>query len=215
MSATRHGAARQPVSPVTVYWSPGCLVGDVMRHAAVSWVLDGVALRSTWASASPAGNLAGASARPIPRSGPGCSRPGDALLGAAAVAQPLHPQVDFGVEEQVHHRAPGLSLLYHSGQFADGLAGGHDSTHPHSAPSTACSGVGPSPVPPCSVGSSRTTRPASPQSTTVRMVAPLCADSARRRTKPQGVPAPPSVICTLRANVCKRWLNVPAGSRCR
>src|SRR6185437_15527852 len=54
-------------------------------------------------------------------------------------------------------------------------------SQPHSAPRTACSGVGPSPVPPCGAGSSRTRRPASPASTTVRMVASLRAVSVLRR----------------------------------
>src|SRR5207245_1411101 len=42
-------------------------------------------------------------------------------------------------------------------------------SQPHSAPSTACSGEGPSPVPPCGIGSSVTKRPDSPQSMTVFM----------------------------------------------
>ena len=33
------------------------------------------------------------------------------LAGAAGVAEPFDPQVDFGVQEQVHHRAPRLGLV--------------------------------------------------------------------------------------------------------
>jgi hypothetical protein len=47
---------------------------------------------------------------------------------------------------------------------------------------------GPWPVPPCGTGSSRMTRPNSPKSATVRMVASLCAETVFLRMKP--LPAP-------------------------
>src|SRR6266568_4515882 len=57
-------------------------------------------------------------------------------------------------------------------------------SHPHKAPSTACNGDGPAPLPPCGTGSSSTSRPDSPKSATVRMLASLCANRLLRRTKP-------------------------------
>jgi hypothetical protein len=126
------------------------------------------------------------------------SVPGDRLNAATAAADPLHLQADLGVEEEVHNRAAGFGLFDHSCQRRHGFIGAHNGAHPdglevrphrpvalaHKAPSTACNGEGPWPVPPWGIGSSRVIRPGSPKSTTVRMVAPLCAVSALLRRKP-------------------------------
>jgi hypothetical protein len=51
-------------------------------------------------------------------------------------------------------------------------------SQPHSAPSTACKGDGPFPVPPCGVGSSVVNVPNSPQSITAFMPPSVCAETS-------------------------------------
>jgi len=91
------------------------------------------ACRATWYTASRYGG------QPVGRAG-GFRRGrefgrrrggGNWLAGAVRVAEPFDAQVDFGVEEQVHHRAPCLGLLDHGGQLVDGLGRGYDGAYPH------------------------------------------------------------------------------------
>src|SRR5215469_6262808 len=95
------------------------------------------------------------------------------------------------------------------------LGGGAAERHrlpPARAPSTACSGDRPSPVPPCGTGSSSTRRPCSPQSTTVRMVRRYARTASSAATDQGECPHCPSPSATSRGNHRDCPLNLTAGA---